>query len=239
MERDWETYPGEVSDSEVDLRDSNDDELYYSSASLPRSNLSKARWNRATGMAHVVEQKGKMWITTGIIRAGINYCSLEETLYLVEIGALILMDDKDSCISLEDLYMKVAEEKDGCCWERFCAYKHLKSLGYIVGQHGVPWSVKDVTSTTEIEDVTAKMVANLQFDEMRPVFDVYLPNSKFRKSAPGDPAFVVCLSRSNPPSRLKLETLERQYGIPMKICHVDHGHASFFSFDKVDLPVLP
>jgi tRNA-splicing endonuclease subunit Sen54 len=40
-----------------------------------------------------------------------------------------------------------------------------------------------------------QMLSNLQVDELRLNFDVYLPNSKFRKSSPGDPAFLLCLVR--------------------------------------------
>ncbi|KAK7839438.1 hypothetical protein CFP56_018033 [Quercus suber] len=36
----------------------------------------------------------------------------------------------------------------------------------------------------------------MHINEARPVFDVYLPNSKFRKSSPGDPSFVICLTRT-------------------------------------------
>ncbi|GFY84755.1 hypothetical protein Acr_03g0015290 [Actinidia rufa] len=42
------------------------------------------------------------------------------------------------------------------------------------------------------------------------------------------------------PSKPEIEDLERQcHGIPLKFCHVDHGRASFFSFNTVELPVLP
>lgn len=51
---------------------------------------------------------------------------------------------------------------------------------------------------------------------------------------------VALCYRVNPPSKAEIKVLERQCGgIPLKVCHVEHGRVSFFSFDKVELPVLP
>ncbi|KAL6337192.1 hypothetical protein AAG906_036506 [Vitis piasezkii] len=44
--------------------------------------VSKAIWNDEIGMAAVVEKKGKIWITTGVVRNSKTYCSIEETLYV-------------------------------------------------------------------------------------------------------------------------------------------------------------
>jgi len=48
--------------------------------SSSRNTKSKGRWNEEMGMAEVYEKNGKMWVTTGIVRNGKIYTSIEETL---------------------------------------------------------------------------------------------------------------------------------------------------------------
>ena len=133
---------------------------------------------------------------------------------MVEIGALLLLDESDTGLSLEDIYVKMSGGKYKFCWEEFRAYRQLKSLGYIVGRHGIPWSMKGAKSNCEsissqgfpesvkvlnLESEEIRSVIGLfnemQINKVRPVFNVYLPNSKFRKSSPGDPGFVLCFTR--------------------------------------------
>ncbi|XVE95912.1 hypothetical protein REPUB_Repub02eG0176200 [Reevesia pubescens] len=259
---DWES----CSDNEVYLQDRNEDddeENCYSSGLLSklqfRKDISKARWIDNLAMAEVVEKKGKMWVTLGIVRNGNTYCSIEETLFLIEIGALHLLDEKGICLPLKEVYEKLSDENSGCYWELFEVYRHLKSLGYVVGRHGIPWSVKGQKikagtcllqgsqERNELLEMESKdknsiieMFDNMQITEVSPAFDVYLPNSKFRKSSPGDPSFVLYLSRGSPPSRVEIEVLERKHGpIPLKFCQVENGRVSVFSFGKVELAVLP
>nr|DAD44901.1 TPA_asm: hypothetical protein HUJ06_003131 [Nelumbo nucifera] len=208
-----------MSDLEVTSEELNDEELQYTSGSIPklqfRKDTSKARWNAEMGMAKVIEKNGKMWITIGIVRRGKLYCTIEETLFLAEIGAHHLLDVGDTTLFLKDLYEKVAEGKSGCCWETFKVYRHLKSLGYIVGRYGVPWTMKSNNGCNSALQGTTKTSA---------VSDIYLPNSKFRKSPPGDPSFMLYVTRAYPPSRNEIEELERKCnGIPLKFSHVDHG----------------
>nr|XP_011458524.1 PREDICTED: uncharacterized protein LOC101291404 isoform X2 [Fragaria vesca subsp. vesca] len=195
-----------------------------------RSSVSTARWDDEMGMA-VVFPKGRIWRTTGISCNAKLYISMEEVLYLVEIGALLLLDGSDTSISLEDIYRKVLDGKM-IFFDEFRAYRQLKSLGYIVARHGIPWSWKGVKTnyesvssqvcpeTEEIKSVHG-LFNGIQINEVRPVFDIYLPNSKFKKSSPGDPSFVLCFTRGHPPSKPDLKALERQFGsTALKFCHV-------------------
>lgn len=224
-----------------------------------RKVASRARWVEDVGAAEVVDSKGKLWLTTGVTRGGKLYYSVEEIGFLAERGALVLLDDEDETIGMEDIYEKIAGGNYGCSWDAFQAYKHLKLLGYIIGRYGVPWTMKhsrtcDITdSHTSMVDTDqsfnradgacndiTKLLKEMHIDGIYPSFEVYLPNSKFKKSSPGIPSFLLCLLRDKPPSRDELETVENKFeGIPLKFCHADNGRVSFLSFDKVTLPSLP
>ncbi|PHT71479.1 hypothetical protein T459_26583 [Capsicum annuum] len=264
MEADkWASFSEGTSDSEGYGEEPDDDDhcCAYGSSDIPklqfRKDISRSRWLDPLGVAEVVERKGGLWTTTGIVRNGKIYCFIEEILYLAEIGALHLFSNDDTPLSLEHVYNKVAEGKSGCSFEYYEVYKHLKSLGYIVGRHGIPWSVRrskvnyainqDTPETAKSGDeesrnniLLSEMFSNMQIGGLRLAFAVYPPNSRFKKSAPGDPCFVLCLASEYPPSKEEIEDLERHsHGIPLKFCLVENGRVSFFSFNKVELPILP
>lgn len=127
---------------------------------------------------------------------------------------MVLVDDKDEEIGMEYIYEKIAGGNYGCCWNAYQAYKHLKSLGYIVGRYGVPWTMKHsgtcdsgAASTNMIgtdqglhtTDDTCNDITNwlkkMHIDGLCPSFEVHLPNSKFKKTSPGVPSFLICLLR--------------------------------------------
>ncbi|XP_073062378.1 uncharacterized protein [Primulina eburnea] len=238
------------SESEGFFEDSvDDDEGPIGSGDIPklqfRKEASRVRWIDELGMAEVVEKKGKMWTTTGIVRYGKLYCSIEETLFLVEIGALDVLNDEGTPLSVSDMYRKIADDgRYGCSWESFEVYRHLKYLGYIVGRHGVPWSLKNVKSDATVEEgseefdltrengsisssfITEKICV-LELLATKPMYDVYPPNSKFKKSSPGSPCFELYIISGRPPSKQEIGNLEiRCGGNPLKFCIVEHGRVS-------------
>ncbi|KAJ4778952.1 tRNA-splicing endonuclease subunit [Rhynchospora pubera] len=215
------------------------------SGSQIRTEVSKARWVEEIGMAQVIEKKGSLWVSTGVIRNSKLYCHIEEIGYLAQIGALVLFDEGDNVMGLQDIFTKCADRQYGCSWESFEAYRHLKSLGYIVGRQGQPWSLKHNkinrnSDSTADTDLIAGRIEELQIGAANLVFDIHQPNSKFKKTDPGNPSFIICLVGDRPPSRKEVEDLEKKCkSVPLKFCHVSHDNVSFFSFPKVSLPVLP
>ncbi|KAJ4773151.1 tRNA-splicing endonuclease subunit [Rhynchospora pubera] len=215
------------------------------SGSQIRTEVSKARWVEEIGMAQVIEKNGSLWATTGVIRNGNLYCHIEEIGYLAQIGALVLLDEGDNVMGLKDIFTKCADRRYGCTWEFFEAYRDLKSLGFIVGRHSQPWSLKHDnlkpnSNFTVDTDFIADRIEELQIGAANLIFDIYKPNSKFKKTDPGAPSFIICLVGDWPPIRKEVEYLEEKCKlVPLKFCHVNHGDVRFFSFPEVSLPVLP
>ncbi|ESQ33335.1 hypothetical protein EUTSA_v10009639mg [Eutrema salsugineum] len=245
-EKDWENSSSSENETGFAV---DDDEEFHSGGSGPRLQFrvgySKARWITELGMAQVEVKRGKLRTTTRIIRSGKTYCFIEEALYLSEIGELQILcnEDDDIVIPMKDLYEKIAEEKTGCCWENYEVYKYLKSLGYILSRHGVPWTSKDAAITApsgEEESVCAgnevtvtKLLGDMQICDARAVFDVYLPNSRFKKSSLGEPSF------ESPPNKEDIKLLQSRVAAPLRFCHIAQDRVSFFSFSSIDLPILP
>ena len=48
-----------------------------------RKEISKVQWHEKLGLGEVVEKKGSIWTSTGIVRDGKLYCHIEEILYVV------------------------------------------------------------------------------------------------------------------------------------------------------------
>ncbi|KAG2241174.1 hypothetical protein Bca52824_096840 [Brassica carinata] len=84
-----------------------------------------------------------------------------------------------------------------------------------------------------------RLLGDMRICDARAVFDVYLPNSRFKKSSPGEPSFVACFSGDSPPSKEDVKVLQSRVAAPLMFCHVAQGRVSFFSFSSIDLPALP
>ncbi|XP_026418677.1 uncharacterized protein LOC113314118 isoform X2 [Papaver somniferum] len=164
------------------------------------------------------------------------------------------------------MYFMLNEGRNGCTWDSFLVYKHLKSRGYIVGRHGVQWTLKNESypstptcvgdskyssgiSVNELEqgfEITDGF-RNMQMNNAaKPVFDLYLPSNKFKKSSPGVPDSVVYLTtrgNDSPPqlSKEEIEELEiRCKGVAVKDCNVDKlGRVKKCAYEKTEVPLLP
>ncbi|KAG6556886.1 hypothetical protein Mapa_001466 [Marchantia paleacea] len=303
-----------------------------------KKDVSVASWESEKGLAEVTVKKGKMWCSMGVIRSSKLYCNVEEAVYLVGLGSLIMLND-DRIMSIDEIYSLLFIPAHGCSWAAYQAFAYLKRLGYIVGRYDVLWTTSrkqekfpsfksvfemDLSSKAEElillpsplesvvksnsrevqfpisdtmdevgcdlmltrtgtessmnnypsreekygndaaflpcdigrsyhsrEDAKASLdslqslsVLSLNKDEdtcgLLPMFDVFLPNGRFKKSTPGLPTFRLCISSGQPPKPDELRALEHKVcGIPLKYVVVECGHISIFSFDTVSLPDLP
>ncbi|KAH6819364.1 Nucleoporin interacting component family protein [Perilla frutescens var. frutescens] len=122
-----------------------------------------------------------------------------------------------------------------------CAIHGRQFHTFRVATRSVPFMDTAVSDRGSVDgSFIAEMFGNLHLGGMKPMFDVFPPNSKFKKSSPGNPSFMLCLASGYPPSKQEIEDLEtRCGGIPLKFYLVEHGRVSFLSFIKVKLPVLP
>ncbi|GAQ79494.1 hypothetical protein KFL_000310440 [Klebsormidium nitens] len=72
------------------------------------------------------------------------------------------------------------------------------------------------------------------------VYDVWQPNSRFRKTDPGLPFFRLIIAGTQPPTRKELHLYRELYGeegVPLKYCFVEvTGASTFFSYETVALP---
>ncbi|KAG0615329.1 hypothetical protein M758_5G032300 [Ceratodon purpureus] len=72
------------------------------------------------------------------------------------------------------------------------------------------------------------------------MYDVHLPDGRFKKSSPGIPAFSLCSASRHPPHRSEVRALEQSVvGRRVKFTSVICDHVTIYSFDAVELPTLP
>ncbi|XP_024370577.1 uncharacterized protein [Physcomitrium patens] len=241
-----------------------------------RKDLSVAQWDAERGIAEVVVKKGKAWIVTGFTRGSRHAIFIEEAVFMVEQGSLLLREG-ERVVDLLEAYSLVSTPSYGCSWNNYQVYSYLKKLGYIVGRHNVPWTVskkRPPMPADEVESITSQFAAvktsegtqetntacsqlvdsksapgfevNTELQgsesssEMKLMYDVHLPNARFKKSNPGLPAFSLCTTSSRPPHRLQVRALALSLeGRPLKFASVVSDHVSIYSFDTIELPNLP
>ncbi|XP_010523774.1 PREDICTED: uncharacterized protein LOC104802043 isoform X2 [Tarenaya hassleriana] len=130
--------------------------------------------------------------------------------------------------------------KTYCLVEEALYLSEIGALQMVVGEEDEdePISLQDMYKKVAEQNTGCKW-EHYEIRDTKAVFDVYMPNSRFKKSSPGDPSFVACFSGGSTPSKDEIQDLERCVTTPLMFCHVEQGRCSFFAFSSVDLPVLP
>lgn len=270
----------------------------------PRKDMSVAQWDAVRGTAEVVVKKGKAWTATGFTRGSQHLAFVEEVVFMVEQGSLLLLEG-ERVIHLLEAYSLVSSPLYGCSWDNYQVYSYLRKLGYIVGRHNVLWTLpkkrppmlpaqlenlcdqfadvnmsggaqddakardmlieinsqservepkiatspetesevpalsvfhetREVLTTKELQDQKSSSLG------MKLMYDVHLPNARFKKSNPGLPSFSLCTTSSHPPCRSEVRALEQSVlDRPVKFASVICDHVTIYSFDAIQLPTLP
>ncbi|KAK7501429.1 hypothetical protein BaRGS_00007233 [Batillaria attramentaria] len=82
--------------------------------------------------------------------------------------------------------------------------------------------------------------ANSAGNDVKIVFDVYLPNTTFRKTSPGIPDHRICVARGEEPPdffQAQSATAHLEDDVPLHWAVVNCGEISFFIFENSSLPV--
>jgi hypothetical protein len=81
--------------------------------------------------------------------------------------------------------------KDGeCCSNFLQATSHIHSGSRVEASPSLSCALENLSISKGSSDLEHHQQG------LKLVFDVYLPNTKFKKSAPGVPEFILCIARS-------------------------------------------
>jgi tRNA-splicing endonuclease subunit Sen54 len=105
---------------------------------------------------------------------------------MVEQGTLELRSGGRG-MNQEEAYCLLATPAYGSSWNAYQVFGQLKKFGYIVGRHGVPWTLQENLAKDESK-------ASLTREKLELTFDVHKPSGQFQKAKPGEPAFSICFA---------------------------------------------
>ncbi len=139
---------GEGDDGSIPVDVSGDEKLpqLHQLWSLPRAgrDLSAAIWRPSKCAAELMIQKGKLFGHVGSLWAGKTLLTIEEVVYMVDRGSLLLFREqgkKNVLMSMKDCYTLMSS--CGITMDHVACIGKLMRAGYVTHRFGVPWSVKD------------------------------------------------------------------------------------------------
>lgn len=183
---------------------------------------------------------------------------IEEALVLFERGVLDVYNHNDTKLDAQGLYDML--EELGVSLPIYLTYAHLRAQDYRVLRH-VAGSVAQVESSNgrnnsdayEADETLLQqqqqqikqarrtvLLQTLDNDPSSIAFDVYQPDTAFRKTYPGPPHFVVAVAsfKLQSPTFVELQELQESCnGVPLRIATVsDGGAVVMFGVTHVGVP---
>lgn len=74
---------------------------------IDKRSVSEVKWDSVVNLMHLVKVKGKFWNKCGISIGGASYLYPEETIWLLEMKQLVVVDDSHNEQSHEQVYQRV------------------------------------------------------------------------------------------------------------------------------------
>lgn len=192
-------------------------------------------------MFHVAENKGKTFSNGGfgialpkelhLCKTGCNlYLWIEEALFLHDSGLATFLNEAQEILTTQQLYLLL---QDGDIeLPVYRVYAHLRNQTYRV----LRYKPRDELQTTVSHPSLPSPPKLLQV-----AWQVYLPNSNFRKTNPGPPDFLVAITMFAQPSptfeRIRTMMMDECRGIALKLAAVsDSGTVIMFGLSDCGVP---
>lgn len=180
--------------------------------------LTVTEWDRDRGMARVLAPRGNALGSMGVFSGGVQWLYPEEAVYLLDRAQLDLRIDGVPA-SLQRAFGLLIDGKNCLRLEEYCAFSHLRRVGYVVRRFGLdvidepedqtvlrdtlsdpaePQIVPDGMVIESTEPRTAGVDGELA---LKPSFSVWRVGG-FKRTEPHRPIFHVLVQRyEDPPPR--------------------------------------
>jgi hypothetical protein len=168
-----------------------------------------------------------------------EYLFIEEVLFLLERGVLQVYSERGELLHLQRVYEML--ETTRVPISIYLTYAHLRRQDYRVLRH-VPDDASMTTNDSSKEARRTMVLTTLNQDASSIAFDVYRPNTHFKRTDPGIPHLQVAVASFQLPflTFIQLQSLIQKIGnVPLKIATVsDSGVVVMFAISSVGVPTI-